>query len=155
MAFLGSHCILEMYECPSGLLNDVVHIRAALRQAAVEARSTLLQEVQHSFDPQGVTALALLAESHISVHTWPEEGYAAADVFTCGRHTLPEKACDYLVRALQARRFNLRKLDRGIKAAPPRLVGQVVAAEPAGEALVEDSEEAFQCRVPSFALISG
>ncbi|MDQ7006418.1 MAG: adenosylmethionine decarboxylase [Acidobacteriota bacterium] len=120
MASIGSHCVLEMYDCPEGLLNDPAFVREAVRQAAVAARSTLLEEVQHVFDPQGVTALALLAESHISVHTWPETGYAAADVFTCGEHTEPRRACEFLVRKLQARRFSLREIRRGAGAGDVR-----------------------------------
>ncbi len=116
MASMGSHCILEMYNCPAGILNDLAFVREAIRDAAEVSGSTLLHEIQHAFSPQGVTALALLAESHISVHTWPESGYAAADVFTCGEHTLPEKACELLVTRLQARRYALRRLERGLQA---------------------------------------
>jgi S-adenosylmethionine decarboxylase len=144
-----------MYDCPGGLLNDAAFIRDTLRAAAEEARSTLLREVQHSFDPQGVTALALLAESHISVHTWPETGYAAADVFTCGEHTRPEKACEHLVRALQARRFSLRRIERGMRVDAGSFQEQLVTVDPQGESLAEDVEEAFQCRAQSFAQISG
>ncbi len=145
MAATGSHCILEMYDCPQGILDDAELITAALREAAVEARSTLLHEVHHEFTPQGVTALALLAESHISVHTWPELGYAAADVFTCGEHTLPVKACEYLVRKLQARRFSLQHVDRGTNAPDIR---------PA-EDLPSVAEESDRCRVRNFARITG
>jgi S-adenosylmethionine decarboxylase len=94
------------------LLNDASFIKASLREAADQAESTLLREVLHQFEPQGVTALALLAESHISIHTWPEKGYAAVDVFTCGQHTKPEQACYYLIRALEAQQHTLCKLQR-------------------------------------------
>lgn len=109
---VGKHCILELYGCSSGLLNDAVFIQQALRDAAAHANSTLLHEVKHEFHPQGVTALALLAESHISIHTWPEVGYAAADVFTCGQHTTPEKACKYLIKAFQAHQHMFLRLPR-------------------------------------------
>lgn len=109
---VGIHCILELYDCPAQLLNDASFIQQTLREAAKQAQSTLLGEVLHKFEPQGITALALLAESHISVHTWPEAGYAAVDVFTCGEHTDPEKACLYLVHVLQAGRHSLCKLPR-------------------------------------------
>ncbi len=114
MSPLGSHFILEMYDCPPERLDDVACVLDALRTAAQKARSTLLAESHHRFDPQGVTAVALLAESHISIHTWPELGYAAADVFTCGAHTDPKAACDFLVKALGAGRFELRTLARGV-----------------------------------------
>jgi S-adenosylmethionine decarboxylase len=102
-----------MYGCPPELLDDPQAIEASLREAARLARSTLLQHMAHRFHPQGVTALGLLAESHISIHTWPEMGYAAADVFTCGEHTRPERACGYLASALKAERFDIRRIARG------------------------------------------
>lgn len=112
LAPVGIHCILELYDCPASLLNDACFIKHSLIEAANQAQSTLLGEVLHQFEPQGITAVALLAESHISVHTWPESGYAAVDVFTCGQHTDPEKACIYLVKKLQAQRHSLSKLPR-------------------------------------------
>ena len=70
--------------------------------------------VTHSFKPQGVTGLALLAESHISIHTWPEIGYAAIDVFTCGDHTMPEKACKLLCDDFLAKHFSFKNIAREI-----------------------------------------
>ena len=113
---IGSHCILEMYECPAEVLDDLERIREALTEAATLAKSTLLSETAHRFEPQGVTALGLLAESHISVHPWPELGYAAADVFTCGEACDPEAACRHLQKALQAGRYDLHRMDRGMAA---------------------------------------
>jgi S-adenosylmethionine decarboxylase len=115
---VGTHCILEVYGCPAEALNNPERIQQALRDAARVADSTLLDEVCHQFKPHGVTALALLAESHISVHTWPETGYAAVDVFTCGEHTKPEKACVYLVEALQAANYTLQTVQRRPPAMP-------------------------------------
>ena len=94
-------------------------MQQALREAARRSNSTLLGELCHPFEPQGITALALLGESHISIHTWPEAGYAAVDVFTCGRHTRPEAACEYLIQVFQARRYSLRKLPRRTTDAAP------------------------------------
>jgi S-adenosylmethionine decarboxylase len=112
LAPVGSHCILEMYDCSEALLNDADFVRQSLRDAAKQANATLLNEVLHQFEPQGITALALLSESHISIHTWPEVGYAALDVFTCGSHTDPEEACRYLIKAFQAGRHSIKKLRR-------------------------------------------
>ncbi|MBM5799403.1 MAG: adenosylmethionine decarboxylase [Cyanobacteria bacterium K_DeepCast_35m_m2_023] len=99
---VGKHCILELYACNQDRLNDEAFLRDAITDAAKRAGATLLHLVTHHFEPQGVTGLALLAESHISIHTWPESGYAAVDVFTCGDHTMPEKACQVLIDELQA-----------------------------------------------------
>ncbi|BAD80039.1 hypothetical protein syc1849_d [Synechococcus elongatus PCC 6301] len=118
---VGTHCILELYGCPAELLNDADQIQANLRAAATEAGATLLQETCHRFEPQGVTALALLAESHISIHTWPESGYAAVDVFTCGSHTQPETACHFLIEAFRSRQYTLHTLRRQ----PPASIREV------------------------------
>ncbi len=110
---VGRHCILELYNCPTHLLNNPVFMKQALEKAAKVAKSTLLSEVTHHFEPYGVTGLALLAESHISIHTWPEYGYIAVDIFTCGEYAEPEKACRYLVQAFQASNHTLLTLPRG------------------------------------------
>ena len=109
---IGRHCILELYGCPNYLLDNQSFIQQVLREAAAIAKSTLLGELSHKFSPQGVTALVLLAESHISIHTWPESGYAAVDVFTCGEHTLPESACEYIANSLQAGKHVLNLVAR-------------------------------------------
>jgi S-adenosylmethionine decarboxylase len=96
------------------VLDDKHAVLEAIREAARQAGSTLLHEVAHRFEHQGVTALALLSESHISVHTWPELGYAACDVFMCGDHTEPERACEHLADALQAEHYELRRFPRGV-----------------------------------------
>ncbi|MEB3830316.1 adenosylmethionine decarboxylase [Phormidium sp. CCY1219] len=110
----GTHCILELYDCPGELLDNAEAIAKTLREAAKVARSKVLNEVLHEFDPQGVTALLLLAESHISIHTWPESGYAAVDVFTCGENTKPKEACHFLAKTLQASDYSLQVISRGI-----------------------------------------
>ncbi|QEY32156.1 adenosylmethionine decarboxylase [Synechococcus sp. RSCCF101] len=116
-ALVGKHCILELYDCSSVRLNDESFIAGSLTRAASEAGATLLRLVTHRFEPQGVTGLALLAESHVSIHTWPESGYAAVDVFTCGDHTMPELACAHLREALLAGRYSLRSFLREAPAA--------------------------------------
>jgi len=111
---IGTHCILELYQCDYSKLNDEAFIRTTITSSAKIAGATLINLVTHSFKPQGVTGLALLAESHISIHTWPEIGYAAIDVFTCGDHTMPEKACKLLVKDFLAKNFSLKKIPREI-----------------------------------------
>ena len=109
---VGKHCILELYDCDKSKLNDEAFIRTNITSAAKSAGATLINLISHHFEPQGVTGLALLAESHISIHTWPENGYAAIDIFTCGDHTMPEKACQFLYNALLAKEFSLTNLNR-------------------------------------------
>ena len=114
---VGKHCILELYECDPSRLDDEAFVRTSITTAAKSAGATLLNLITHHFEPQGVTGLALLAESHISIHTWPESGYAAVDVFTCGDHTMPEQACAVLSEALQSKRQALRSFLRKTPAA--------------------------------------
>ncbi len=111
-AMLGKHCILELYECDEHKLNDEAFVRTTISRAAKESGSQLLNLITHRFEPQGVTGLALLAESHISIHTWPESNYAAVDVFTCGDQTDPEKACDFLRKGFDSNEFSLKILRR-------------------------------------------
>ena len=111
---IGRHCILELYQCDHAKLNDEAFIRTTITSSVKIAGATLINLVTHSFKPQGVTGLALLAESHISIHTWPEIGYAAIDVFTCGDHTMPEKACKLLFKEFLAQHFLLKNIAREI-----------------------------------------
>ena len=114
---VGKHCILELYDCDPSKLDDETFLRHTITTAAQRAGATLLNLTTHRFEPQGVTGLALLAESHISIHTWPENGYAAVDVFTCGDHTMPEKACEVMCVELSAGRHALRSFLRETPAA--------------------------------------
>ena len=96
------HILFTLKGCPYDLLDDEPHIRDVLREAAELSQSQLLAISSAKFDPQGVTAVALLADSHISIHTWPENGEAVCDVFTCGDHTKPTAASAYMYDAMEA-----------------------------------------------------
>ena len=96
------HILFTLKGCPYGLLDDEAHIRNVLANAAHLSESTLLNVSSHKFNPHGVTAIALLAESHISIHSWPENGMAVCDVFTCGDHTSPASGARYMYDAMGA-----------------------------------------------------
>ena len=96
------HILFTLKGCPPDLLDDEGWIRDTLYQASKECNSTLLALNSHKFEPQGVTAVAMLAESHISIHTWPEKGMAVCDVFTCGDHTNPQKGVEWMKMELEA-----------------------------------------------------
>jgi S-adenosylmethionine decarboxylase len=96
------HILFTLKGCSENLLDDESHIRNVLVKAAQLCKSTLLDVSSHKFDPQGVTAIALLAESHISIHTWPEMGIAVCDVFTCGDHTVPRAGVTYMYESMNA-----------------------------------------------------
>ena len=127
---VGKHCILELYDCDRAKLDDESLLRSAISNAALRAGATLLQLISHRFEPHGVTGLALLAESHISIHTWPESGYAAVDVFTCGDHTMPERACRVLAEELGSRRHKLTSFRRETPGQIAIAAREPAAAEP-------------------------
>jgi S-adenosylmethionine decarboxylase len=127
---VGKHCILELYDCDCAKLDDESLLRSAISNAALRAGATLLQLISHRFEPHGVTGLALLAESHISIHTWPESGYAAVDVFTCGDHTMPERACRVLAEELGSRRHKLSSFRRETPGQIAGAAREPAAAEP-------------------------
>ncbi len=108
--FAGTHLIIEMIGAEG--LNDAGRIRKALVEAVEAAGATLLHIHLHRFTPQGVSGVAVLAESHISVHTWPEKGYGAFDIFMCGNAD-PWKAASVLRRALGAREMKVMEILRG------------------------------------------
>jgi len=96
------HILFTLKGCSDPVLDDEQYIRDVLYQTSKECKSTLLALNSHKFQPQGVTCVAMLAESHISIHTWPERGMAVCDIFTCGDHTDPHSGVEYMKKALFA-----------------------------------------------------
>ena len=108
----GRHLLADLHGC-SGL-DDLALIERALRAAAAAARATVLDLRLHGFgEGQGITGVALLAESHISIHSWPEHGYAALDFFLCGRRHDVDAALDAVVSALAPESVTRRVIERG------------------------------------------
>lgn len=110
----GVHYILELYGCPFAVLDNEELVREAVTRAAGTACCHVLGLSSHKFSPQGVTAVALLQESHLSIHTWPERGYAAADIFTCGQPAKAGLACEQLTARFGAARHTLLVVPRGL-----------------------------------------
>ena len=110
--FRGKHLLLELYGCNSDKLNDELFLRCKVDNAAKLARATVLNLVSNKFEPYGVTAIALLAESHLSIHTWPESQYAAIDIFTCGKNMRPNLASQFLIDQLEATNHILKIINR-------------------------------------------
>lgn len=115
---LGRHLLLEMNECAPALLDDVALVKQVLLAAAEEAGVTVVGEVFHKFSPVGVTGIVCIAESHISIHTWPEHGYAAVDIFTCGENFKPMEAAHFIAEGLQAQHCNVMEVKRGVVNTP-------------------------------------
>lgn len=113
LCFAGTHIILDCWEASH--LSDINHIEQALRDAVEIAGATLLHIHLHHFTPNGgVSGVAVLAESHISIHTWPERDYAALDIFMCG-DTQPEKAITVFKTAFQTSKITITKHLRGLR----------------------------------------
>ena len=112
VTFAGTHIIIDLYDAQQ--LDDQAHIERTMRACIEASGATLLHIHLHPFEPTGVSGIAVLAESHISVHTWPEAGYAAFDVFMCG-DTEPEKCIDILADAFKAKNVEVTNLKRGDK----------------------------------------
>lgn len=96
----GRHLILDLYDCDPGILDDYDELTRLLEAALNMAGATILRICGEKFEPQGVTLLALLAESHASIHTWPCERYCAIDLYTCGTATATDKAAEFLIYKL-------------------------------------------------------
>ena len=106
----GAHLIVDLYGAER--LNDIEHIETTLRQCVEASGATLLHIHLHHFQPNGVSGVAVLAESHISIHTWPDAGYAALDVFMCGNAN-PDACVPVLREAFKAKRVAVSELLRG------------------------------------------
>jgi S-adenosylmethionine decarboxylase len=111
---LGRHLLVELQECNRETLNDLDLLREAMITAAIDCGAVVLGESFHRFNPQGVSGVVIIAESHLSIHTWPEYGYAALDIFTCGTAVQPEKAAAVMVEKLESRSHSLQEIQRGI-----------------------------------------
>jgi S-adenosylmethionine decarboxylase len=108
---LGWHYIVEIKTKEPQLLDDPDRVCAAIEKATKEGNLTVVGKITKRFEPQGFTAVYLLSESHISIHTWPEIGYAAIDVYTCGGDA--KKAVETLLRELNVESAEITYLDRG------------------------------------------
>jgi len=111
---LGRHLLLELKMCNKEVLDDLDFIKDCLNEAAIQSGATVVGESFYHFSPCGVSGVVNIAESHIAIHTWPEYGYAAVDVFTCGDDVDPGKAARVITERLEAKNHSLIELRRGI-----------------------------------------
>ena len=114
MRALGRHILAELYGCSPELLNEPAKIEETMVNAALEAGAEIREVVFHRFSPQGVSGVVVISESHLAIHTWPEFGYAAVDVFTCGTTVDPWVSCYYLKKHFAAGRMAAKEIKRGI-----------------------------------------
>ncbi|MFC4022441.1 adenosylmethionine decarboxylase [Oceanobacillus longus] len=114
MKALGRHVLIEFYGCPSEVIEDHALIEKHMRGAAAYSGATIVESVFHHFNPYGVSGAVIIAESHLTIHTWPEYGFASVDVYTCGDSVNPWKAADYLSEKLQAKKTESSEVPRGM-----------------------------------------
>lgn len=115
MKGLGVHALVELNECDAQLLDDPKLLESSLLNSAKLAGATILSSHFHQFSPQGVSGVVIIEESHFSVHTWPEFGYAAIDFFTCSDKMDFKVAYDFLVNALESKKPSYETYDRGLE----------------------------------------
>lgn len=111
---IGRQILAEMTYCSRDRLDDLGHLKEMMVQAARLAGATVLGVEVHRFEPHGVSAVVLIEESHLTIHTWPELGYAAVDVFTCGDHVVPEQAVQAITEGLAAGNVTSLSINRGV-----------------------------------------
>lgn len=127
MQALGRQILVEFYDCDREVLNNESLIREILLEGVRRSRATVISDTFHTFSPHGVSGVIVIAESHVTIHTWPEHGYAAIDIFTCGETIDPWVIQKYLERHFRARNVSSMELKRGLF--PERVAHKPAALE--------------------------
>ncbi len=117
----GRHVLAELTGCPAVVLNDAAGLEKCFRRCAEEGGATLVSSHFHHFSPHGVSGVVVIAESHVTVHTWPEHGYAAVDVFTCGCLETAEAVMGLIIASLHAETVHRTSFERGPYSVPQRI----------------------------------
>lgn len=112
-SYLGRHILAEFFECNSNILNNIKLIEEMMEEAAIRCGATVVTKTFHKFSPFGISGVIVISESHLTIHTWPENGYAAVDLFTCGESCDPEIAYEYLKEGLMSTSASYTELKRG------------------------------------------
>ncbi len=132
MKILGRHLIVEYSDCDRDILANTDLLEKYLTEAVRKSGATIVRSVFHQYNPQGVSGVVVIAESHISIHTWPEYGYAAVDFFTCGQSVDPYQAHEYMREALCSGGFQLKELKRGIPSETDEIIQHKQGATSSG-----------------------
>lgn len=111
---LGQHVLAEFFECDPNILNNIDMVEKLMVDAALECGATIVQKCFHMFNPYGVSGVVIISESHLAIHTWPELGYAAVDLFTCGDKCDPKVSYEFLKKKFNSRKASYTELKRGI-----------------------------------------
>lgn len=114
MDTMGRHIITELWECNPDKLNDIDYIERLFVDAALRSGAEVREVAFHKFAPHGVSGVVIISESHLTIHSFPEHGYASVDVFTCGDRIDPATASQYIAEGLDAKVREDVKLERGM-----------------------------------------
>jgi S-adenosylmethionine decarboxylase proenzyme len=131
MKILGRHLVAELSGCNRKTLDNLPLLEELLNESVRRSGATIVKSVFHRYNPQGVSGVVVIAESHISIHTWPEYGYAAVDFFTCGDTVDPYRAFEYLKDALDSNNAHLSELKRGMPSATDEIINHKPRWQPA------------------------
>lgn len=105
---------MELKDCNQKIIGSLKEVKDAMVDAAKRTKATIVEVAFHEFNPFGISGMVVIAESHLSIHTWPEYGYAAVDIFTCGDLIKPEEAAAYLIKRFQSKNPSVVEMKRGI-----------------------------------------
>ncbi len=114
MQALGRQILVEYYDCNSDIINDVAQIESILLEATRRSQASIISHNFHKFSPHGVSGTVVIAESHVAIHTWPEYGYAAVDIFTCGETIDPWIIQEYIKESFQSGNVSSMEMKRGM-----------------------------------------
>ena len=114
MKALGKHLVVEFYGCRPGVLDNKDWVEGAILRAVEISGATVIHPFFHQFSPHGISGVVVIAESHFAIHTWPEYGYAAVDIFTCGDDVDGERAVEFLYEMLEASSYSVVEIKRGL-----------------------------------------
>jgi S-adenosylmethionine decarboxylase len=114
MQALGRQILVEFYDCDRNVLNSEDQIRSILMEGVRLSQATIVSDTFHTFSPHGVSGVIVIAESHVTIHTWPEHGYAAVDIFTCGETIDPWIIQKYLEENFRAGNVSSMEMKRGL-----------------------------------------
>jgi len=112
---LGIQLLAEIWDCDGDRLNDIEGIEETMIRAANKSGAEIRKVAFHRFEPQGVSGVVVISESHLTIHTWPEMAYAAVDIFTCGEHVDPWDALESITQDLNAEEAHVIEISRGMK----------------------------------------
>lgn len=114
MEALGRQILVEFYDCDSDKINDVSFVESAFLEATRQSKATIISHNFHKFSPHGISGVVVIAESHVTIHSWPEYNYAAVDIFTCGDTIDPWIIQEYLKEAFESKNISSMEMKRGL-----------------------------------------